>query len=254
MKIIDAFWEERNLGVTCYELEPGLADSLEEVAAELDGLAERQYMVAKIPSARYDLVRLFQDKGYSFIETAIKLEFNYKKLGYKPPEFPNRLQKIYDKCSWAVMDESDLAQLSAEINKNMFHTDRIFADPAFTKEQAARSYNLWIKYIIDQGYIPRKVVFEHKTIGFFSDKVIAPKVCQGILGGIYKDSQKPGIGFVRYYAEFMSRVEDGIEKAIYSASGNNPAALQLSTLFGAEIRGLTYVFVKHVNQNLYSQP
>lgn len=254
MKIIDAFWEERNLGVTCYELEPGLADSLEEVAAELDGLAERQYMVAKIPSARYDLVRLFQDRGYSFIETAIKLEFNYKKLGYKPPEFPNRLQKICDKSSWAVMDESDLAQMSAEINKNMFHTDRIFTDPAFTKEQATRRYDLWIKDIIEQRHILRKVVFDHKTIGFFADKEISSKVYQGILGGLYTDYQDTGIGFIYYYASFMSRAEDGIEKMITSVSGNNPTALQLNTLFGAEIKGLTYVFVKHVNQNPYSQP
>lgn len=247
MNIVDAFWEERNLGVTCYELEPELADSLEEVEAELDGLTEQQYMVAKIPSARYDLVQLFQSRGYSFIETAIRLETNYKKLNYKPPEIPNRLQKFCDKCSWGIMDESDLTQLNTEIRRNMFYTDRIIIDPAFTREQAARRYELWIQDLINQGHVPYKVVFKNKTIGFFADKKISPNVCQGILAGVYPEYEGTGMGFVNEYGAFMSYFERGIEKSISSVSGNNPKILRLLTFFGAEIKGLTYVFIKHVN-------
>lgn len=182
MNIVDAFWEERNLGVTCYELEMELADKVEAVAAKLDSLTERQYMVAKIPSPRFDLTQLFQSRGYTFIETAINLEISYKKLGYKPPNIPIRLQKICDKCSWGIMDETDLVKLSLEINKNMFSTDRIYNDPKFSKKQAAKRYDLWIKDIIKQGNIPYKVILNNETIGFFLDKVISPGVCHGILG------------------------------------------------------------------------
>ena len=45
MKIVDAFWEERNLGVTCYELELELSDCLESVEDTLSGLTQRRYMV-----------------------------------------------------------------------------------------------------------------------------------------------------------------------------------------------------------------
>ena len=246
MKIVDAFWEERNLGVTCYELELEASDSLAEVAAELDGLTQRQYMVAKIPSVRFDLVQLFQSKGYSFIETSIKLELNFKKLGYKPPEFPDRLQKICEKCSCEIMDEADLAQLSAEIKKNMFDTDRIFIDPVFTKEQAARRYDLWIKDLIKQGDIPYKVVLDNKTVGFFSDKTISPKLSQGVLGGVYADYRDTGMGIVYNYAHFMFCLERGIKKIVTSVSSNNPEVLRLHTLFGAEIKRLAYVFIKHM--------
>ena len=38
MKIIDAFWEKRNLGVTCYELEMEFLDDVNVVSANLNGL------------------------------------------------------------------------------------------------------------------------------------------------------------------------------------------------------------------------
>lgn len=248
MKIVDAFWEKRNLGVTCYELQMELADDIQEVAEKIDNLTERQYMVAKIPSSRYDLVRLFQDRGYSFSETAIELEYNYKKLGYSPPDIPRGLQKICDRCSWSEMDEADLIQLSDEIKKNMFHTDRIFIDPEFTREQAAQRYDLWAKDIIRQGHIPYKVRIDDKVIGFFLDQKISPKVYHGILGGIYTEYEDTGMGYVFEYAEFMSKLEWGAEKFVASVSGNNPKVLKLYMPFGAEIKRLIYVFIKHVEK------
>ena len=76
MNVIDAFWEERNLGVTCYEIQMERSDTAESAADTLDRLEQRQYMVVKIPSSRYDLVPLIQSRGYAFIETAIALETN----------------------------------------------------------------------------------------------------------------------------------------------------------------------------------
>lgn len=245
MKIVDAFWEERNLGVTCYELELELSDCLESVEDTLSGLTQRQYMVAKIPSSRYDLVQLFQGKGYSFIETAISLEFNFRKLNYTPPNIPQKLQKLCDRCSWKPMDNRDLAQLSEEIKKNMFTTDRVFVDPEFTKDQAAQRYDLWVKDLVKQGNIPYKVALDGETFGFFVDKEIAPAVYHAVLGGVYTEHKGPGLGYVLYYADFMSRVERRMERSFTSVSGSNPASLRLQVGFGAEIKGLTYVLVKH---------
>lgn len=245
MRVIDAFWEERNLGVTCYELELELSDCLESVEATLSGLTERQYMVAKIPSSRYDLVQLFQGKGYFFIETAIELEFNFKKLGYDSLDVPKGLQKICDRCSWGPMDARDLEQLHMEVHKNIFTTDRVFVDPAFTKKQAAQRYDFWIQDLVQQGSIPFRVALDGETFGFFVDKEIAPAVYHSVLGGVYTEHKGPGLGYVLYYADFMSRVERRMERSVTSVSGSNPASLRLQVGFGAEIKELTYVLVKH---------
>ena len=245
MNVIDAFWEERNLGVTCYEIQMERSDTAESAADTLDRLEQRQYMVVKIPSSRYDLVPLIQSRGYAFIETAIALETNYRRMGYRPPVIPQRLQKICGRCSWGPMNEADLAQLSKEIKKNIFKTDRIYIDPAFTKEQAAHRYDLWVKDLVKQGHIPYKVELDQKIIGFFVDKPVAHKVYQGILGGIYTEYEYMGLGYVCDYAGFMSALERGMERCVTSVSGNNPAILRLHTMFGAEVKELTYVFVKH---------
>lgn len=245
MKIIDAVWEKRNLGVSCYELQMRFSDCAEEVAAALDSLDERQYMVVKVPSQRVDLMRLCQIRGYSFIETAIALEFNYKQLGYKVPNMTRSLQKICDKCSWGLMDQAELAQLSDEIMKNIFRTDRIFVDPEFTPAQAAQRYDLWVKDLIRNGNIPYKVCFEGEIIGFFVGKNISAKVNNSILGGLYTKYADSGMGCCMDYAHFMAMLEQGVEKSITQVSGSNPAVLKLHTAFGAEIKGLEYVFVKH---------
>jgi len=245
MKIIDAVWEKRNLGVTCYELEMEFADCAEKVSAALNDLEERQYMVAKVPSSRADLVRLYQNRGYSFIETAIALEFNYKRLGYKVPNMTGTLQRIYNKCSWGLMNKAEQSQLSDEIMKNIFRTDRIFVDPEFTPAQAAQRYDYWIKDLIEKGDIPYKVCFEGEIIGFFIGKRVSSKVYNSILGGLYTKYADFGLGCCMDYANFMVMLQQGVEKSITQVSGNNPAVLKLHTAFGASIQGLEYVLVKH---------
>ena len=245
MKIIDAFWEERNLGVTCYELELVLADRTDEVAAALDNLGERQYMVAKIPASRFDLLQLFQGRGYSFIETAIKLEYDYKKLNYQPPAVPDALKRIQEKCSWGPMNQDELSQLSCEIKNNMFTTDRIYVDPAFTHEQAARRYDLWVKDLIARGAVPYKAVVGDEIIGFFIGEQISEGLSRGTLGGLYEEYKASGMGYWYLYATFMCSREHGVKKCVTQVSACNPAILKLHTTFGAAIKGCEYVLVKH---------
>ena len=245
MKIIDAFWEKRNLGVTCYELEMEFLDDVNVVSANLNGLEKRQYMVAKIPSSRYDLMQLFQTKGYSFIEVAIKLEYNYKKLNYQLPKLPHGVQKLCEHCSCVQMNEVDIQQMKAEIDKNMFHTDRIYIDSEFTHEQAARRYNFWVEDLMNKGNIPYKYVFDDKPIGFFLNQKISPKIYNLVLAGVYINYLGTGMGLPAIYASYMFGVNNKIDKCITQVSGSNPEIFKLHTIFGAVVKEFNYVFVKH---------
>ena len=70
MKIIDAIWEKRNLGVTCVEVALDATDTVREVKYALAFL-EPQYLVVKVPAGRTDLMFCLSEIGCSFIEAAI---------------------------------------------------------------------------------------------------------------------------------------------------------------------------------------
>ncbi len=243
MKIIDAVWEERNLGVTCYELQLDRTDQTEDVAAILDSMTERQYMVAKIPSARYDLICLFQERGYSFIEAMLTFETDLRDYQISQIDVPRRLRRICEKCSCEVMNEEDLRNLSEVIRGNLFITDRVSLDPAFTPEQAARRYDLWSKDLVRQGAVPYKVVVDHEVAGFFIRKELAPHKYEGVLAGTCYDS---GLGYCVEYAGLASALEIGAKKMVGHCSGNNIEILRLVSSFGRRrITAVAYNMVKH---------
>ena len=245
MKISDAFWEKRNLGVTCYELQLELADKPEAVAKELDDLEERQYMVARIPSSCCGLVQLFQNRGYSFAEAAIMLENDLRKFHSKKFEIPPKLQKICGRCSWRAMNETELLQLSEEIHKNIFQTDRVYLDPEFTSEQAAQRYEYWTRDLMRQGAVPYKVVMNGEIVGFFLNREIEPHVFDGLLAAAYREYAGSGMGYCIQYAGIMHALEQGGIRYLGHVSGNNPAVLKILLSIGFSIKKLEYVFVKH---------
>ena len=72
MKIVDAVWEQRNLGVKTCEVTVEQEDTLEEVNSACDDLSNRyEYLVFKIPSNRSDLVLPMQSKNFQLIESAV---------------------------------------------------------------------------------------------------------------------------------------------------------------------------------------
>ena len=66
MKIIDAVWEKRNLGVETVEFVVENSDT-EIVMGEILE-AEKQYNVVKLPTNKPELMKLLQENGYRFVE------------------------------------------------------------------------------------------------------------------------------------------------------------------------------------------
>lgn len=240
MNIIDAYWEKRNLGVSCYEIRLESADKAEDVIGAYEQLEERQYMVVKIPSSRYDMVQFFQEQGYRFIEAAITLTHNLKDINV-----PKRLLRICRQCSWQQMNEAELAELSNEVRKNIFKTDRIYIDPQFSKELAARRYDLWIQDLAKAGNIPYKVMYQGDIVGFFLNKSLGDGVYDGLLAATYDAYEGTGMGYCIQYAGLMSAVERGGRKYIGHISGNNPGVSRVLLSIGFSIKEIEYIFIKH---------
>lgn len=240
MRIIDANWEERNLGVTCYEFHMEVKDDIKYLKETYDGLVEKQYMVARIPSSKYEFVDYFQKQGYRFIESAVTLEHDLQNIN-----IPKRILRICDKCTWELMKEEELSQLSEEVYKNIFKTDRIYVDPMFTRQQAAQRYDFWIKDLIRAGSIPYKVIYAGETVGFFLNKEITANVYDGLLAATYSAYEGSGMGYCIQYAGIKSAIERGADKYIGHVSANNPEVLKVLLSIGFSIKTIEYIFIKH---------
>lgn len=240
MKTVDAVWEIRNLGVSCYELTVGSRESAEDIADQLSRLERRQYMVAKVPSENVGAALLFQDKGFRYIETLISLDLEIKEL-----TVPARLRGVCGKCSSAPMDERDILVMENETMKGIFRTDRVSADPYFPRDASARRYIGWMHDLAEAGCIPRKVIFGGADVGFFIDKRISDTVFDGLLAGVYSQYEGSGMGFAVQYAAIVSAAEAGASRICGHVSGNNPAVLRILTALGYRVKSLENVFIKH---------
>ena len=69
MKVIDAFWEKRNLGVTTCEVTFDEHDSTESVAVICDELINQyNYKVFRVPADRCDISLFLQSRYCRFME------------------------------------------------------------------------------------------------------------------------------------------------------------------------------------------
>lgn len=240
MKVIDAVWEKRNLGVTCYEILLGMKDSFADIKREYKKISSRQYMVVKIPAFRYDLVHFFQGEGYVFSETSFLLRQDLNNL-----KIPKRFLNICKKCSWREMNREDLVQLSKEVSKNIFKTDRVYTDSYFTSKQAAQRYNFWINDLISGGTLPYKVMYEEEVVGFFMNRNIGGGTFDGLLAGVYSDYEGSGMGYCIQYAGLQSAIERGGNTYLGHVSGTNPEVLKILLSIGCVIKQIDYIFIKH---------
>ena len=240
MRIIDAVWEKRNLGVECKECVVEHGDTAPEVSKVIFEVEGTEYLVARIPSDRIDLVMLFEKNGYNFIEAAVKLDINLKKM-----LIPDRVSRLADKIKWQVMNQSDIDNLYSEIDNNIFKTDRIILDPYFTPKQAADRYKYWTMDLIKQGNLPYKVLYDGEVIGFFLNKEISPGIYDGLLAGVYGKYEGSGMGVCIQYAGLEFAKNKNAKKYIGHVSANNPAVLKSLEILGFNIKLIEYVLIKH---------
>lgn len=111
MKVINAYWEKRNLGVETKELICENADTIDEVKAKIKEVVA-EYVVVKIPSERMDLSRHIQKMGFCYIEDLIEVVHDL----HEPVRTPLH-QRLYDSVSYRKMVDRDIQQLLRKSGK-----------------------------------------------------------------------------------------------------------------------------------------
>ena len=96
MKIVDAVWEKRNLGVDVTEIVCEASDSKEELISALSKV-KAPYSVCKVPSGAVELLLCAQEQGYQVIEMLIGMERKTKDL-----ELPSKYKGFAGISQWKL--------------------------------------------------------------------------------------------------------------------------------------------------------
>lgn len=239
MRVVEAVWEKRNMGVDTIEIEAEENDSLED-AEKVISETKSEYLVLKIPSTRSDITRLAGKYGYEYIEDMIHLVNNLV-----PVQMSKVQKRMYDAVPVEKMTEKDMEGLYQEIRQGMFSTDRISNDTFFSAEQAAERYIGWISDELKRGTEFYKYIYKDKIIGFFTLREMENGIFDSFLGGFYRDFRKSGFGSV-YKAPDLVRGRNG-KKLITSVSSNNIVQVRALLSNGYLPDKINHVFIKHLN-------
>lgn len=240
MVIIDAYWEKTNLGVdSCKEITFSSDDEVDTVQEQFSK-TDAQYLVAKVPAARVDLLALCQNNGYKFIESNFAIKKNLRNLS-----LPKEYMRFQDKIIWKEPTASQSDRVFKTIKQGVFDSDKIALDKKFGLEKSAKRYYNWITSALNKDSKLFIVYVGDREIGFIVVKAIDADNCEGTFGALFPDCPNTGFGFALPYATFKYAKEAGFKFVHSGVSGNNPVSLRMNLFAGYEIEKVSYCLVKH---------
>lgn len=242
MKVIDAFWEKRNLGVKTIEVEFEKSEIISDFILSLKKIRDAQYIVVKVPTGEFELNNELNKFGFCFIESAIEIS-----LSIKDYILPKKIQKINSLISYHPVDSSRIDFLCNEIRKGIFSTDRIALDNSFGKEISNRRYSNWIndEFLKNNNSI-FEIRFGEKNIGFFGLKEKLNFTFEIFLGGIYLEMQNFGLGFSIITKSIEEIIARNGKQLMTHVSSNNIPIIRLYTQLGFSPIEIKNVFIKHL--------
>lgn len=239
MKLIDAFWEKKNLDLNVLEIQFDKYDSVDTYF----NYDNYEYILAKIPVGRIDLVHRLENEGFVFLETQISL---YKKVSDKEENY-KYINYISKGTSFIqIKDKNNMEELLNRIDKDLFNTDRISLDPYFDSEIANRRYKNWIRQEFDNtDSMLYELQYNGEKIGFSLIK-INENTMHLLLSGLYSNYKNSGFGFTIVEKPLKLSRELGIKSVKTNISTNNLNVHKLYEKFGFNIRNMKYVMRKIV--------
>lgn len=237
MIIVDAVWEERNLGVTTTEITIEKNDDTDSIEKQLS-LINSEYSVVKIPSGMGQLLKAVQRNGYVFIEDMIHVEHDLNEVAM------NRvLKRLHEKTSYREMNDSDFEQLQKEIKKGMFDNDRISNDNFFAKGTSSKRYMNWTKDLRKKEAKFFVITYNGDGAGFVVLDKKDDNTYHSVIGGGYEKYRKSGLGIIQKEPEITRML--GGKRLITSVSSNNVGQLKALILNGYKPYSIDHVLVKH---------
>ena len=238
MKITDAFWEKRNLGVSCTEITLDISDTMTELDRALDDTAD--YMVLKIPAQNNSLQFELPKRGFVYVEDMLTVSSDLS-----IPELNRIQQQIMRDISIEEMDEESFEVLLDEVRGGLFDSDRVSLDPHFTKEQVGNRFCGWLSDERARNTRFYQYRYKGERVGFVLLHDDGKGEFSSVLGGLYKAYRRSAIGNTLNYLNFMKAKELGGKRIVTNVSSNNPVQVRSLLACGYKITQINHVYVRH---------
>lgn len=244
MKIIEAIWEKRNLGVTTQEVTIEITDNISDLLKLKALLSE--YQVVKLPIDRADFIFQIQNIGFNFAEIIYESQHNLSE-----PILYGPINRLKDNFCYARVELADIDRIKTRILDGIFRTDRVALDPNFGVLDAGKRYVGWLADEIDSGSYVFELRYKNNSYAFFVMSV-KEKVCYGRIGGVYLNTKGFGLGILLNYYEIVVARELGCTSLTTSFSSNNNPIYLINEMLGYKTRPTFNIFVRHNRQPLKS--
>ena len=242
MKVINAIWEKRNLGVDCNEIEIDSNDTIATINETLENY-KAEYTVIKVPIGMLDICHYLQSLGYNFMELMTTC-YNNATL----PRLTSIQERIVKSVNYEEMNSKDIDVAFNHIKNGMFTTDRVSIDSNFTKEQSSQRYIGWISDDLKLKGKIFKILYKDEAVGFFTLKNQGKGNFITNLGGLYPNFMKSGFGVVILYKTVNEAIKQDAKKVFSAFSSNNRGATSIHFSLSFNLDKQYYVFVKHNNK------
>ncbi len=242
MRIIDAYWEKRNLGVDVKEVICSETDTVEELKETLLQI-DTPYSVVKVPSGCVPFLLAAQQCGYSLIEASISYEGSIKTI-CPPRVFGHFTPHVSIRTASRDLVEKALVEMESG---KIFTTDRIALDPAFSREMAGKRYANWCRDVMESGAEMEIAYYKEAPVAFnvSCEKNDRPGAFVGLMGGVFSSFLDKGMGFLLVHCEMEACMKNGGKWCIGTTSSNNISSLRLHLRYGFDITGTQYVLIRH---------
>lgn len=242
MKIIDAVWEKRNLGVSVQEISVDTQDNLDDFKKAIKELTS-QYSVIKFPSNKIDFIWVAEENGFRFVETQLVFTGNIKQL---IPE----AEKILSRNKNITVETDNSPEMyefvATKIKEGIFFTDRIALDPYFNCELSNKRYANWLLDMKNNNKSNLQIMKKGNDIFAFSLNKFDGSDSLGLIGGIFKEFQKEPLGLY-WEAAIIKNLSEivGIKNLKAPVSSNNYSVIKVCEYFGMQVSSISSVFVRH---------
>lgn len=247
MKIIDAYWEKKNLGVTTSEIIVEDSDKLSELEDALCEL-DSEYQVVKIPVNLFSHYILMGQHGFIFAEAMVSLVRGMQKV-----HIPDKKKEINKKLHLEKMDDKSFEKMLEAVSNGLYHTDRVSVDPYFNKQQSSNRYFNWLTQERSIGNEFYKLMYGNDYVGYLDLKQEDKYIWKDVMTGIFPEYRGKGfaMGFTSKLIEMLRN--RNATKVYGDISTNNTASLQSRMRYGYKVDKFSYVFVKHGGVKRYRQ-
>lgn len=244
MKIIDACWEERNLGMKVCEVVFAPGDELDpNVMTELEKLYD--YIIAKIPGDSITLMHNLEEMGFRYLENQQVIYFLANQLQSISSGWIERFNKI--ECE-QVTDKVRLDIICEHIRKGLYLRGRISSDPELEKGISDLRIINWLHDLFLNGGV---TIWELRNgidlVGYFALEQTGPRALNIVQAGIFREFQFKGFSFSILY-NVLKIAELGNYSGIFSSisTGNFNTLNSISRFVNFSVKE-TYIVSRKIS-------